>query len=81
MSSGDLDFLTLLSNPEYQQTLPQFQANMGTQLPTDGFEMPDFTGDVVMSDQWVSLMQETGLLDGVENFTQEHGFNQNLFSF
>lgn len=36
-------------------------------------------GDVLMSDQWMSLMQETGLFDGVEGMNEN--FTPNLFSF
>ena len=36
-------------------------------------------GDVLMSDQWMSLMQETGLFEGVDSMNEN--FGPNLFSF
>lgn len=84
LPQGDLDFLnSLLSNPQYQG-LPEIPQNYDAQLPMEMFnnmDMPAFSGDVIMSDQWMSLMQETGILDNVENLTQENGFTPNIFSF
>ncbi|PCH44570.1 hypothetical protein WOLCODRAFT_26859 [Wolfiporia cocos MD-104 SS10] len=78
VSQGDLDFLnSLLSNPQYQ-TLPSFAQDI--QVSSDAYNMTSLP-DVVMSDQWMSLMQETGIFDGVENFTNQNGFSQDMFPF
>ncbi|KAH9926912.1 fungal-specific transcription factor domain-containing protein [Fomitopsis serialis] len=42
--------------------------------------VPTFPNDAVMSDQWMSLMQETGLFEGMEGIENDT-FTPNLFSF
>ncbi|KZT69218.1 hypothetical protein DAEQUDRAFT_669927 [Daedalea quercina L-15889] len=84
-AQADLEFLnSLLSNPHYQTSVPTFpngngMANGNAMLP-DNFNMQQpLSGDVLMSDQWMSLMQETGLFEGVEGINDN--FTPNLFSF
>lgn len=85
-AQADLDFLnSLLSNPHYQASMPAFPIGHG--MPDGNVLLSDTynaqlgvnAGDVLMSDQWMSLMQETGLFDGVEGMTED--FTPNLFSF
>ncbi|CCM02640.1 uncharacterized protein FIBRA_04744 [Fibroporia radiculosa] len=78
----DLDFLgSLLGNPQYQPP-PTFGQDVNMQMVSGGFDVPPFAnGDVIMSDQWMSLMHETGMLDGVDHFSQETGFPSEMFNF
>ncbi|TFY61117.1 hypothetical protein EVJ58_g4707 [Rhodofomes roseus] len=84
-AQADLDFLnSLLSNPQYQSlpSLPNGNAFAnGNAMLTDTYNMPQpFATDAIMNDQWMSLMQETGLFEGMEGITNDD-FTPNLFSF
>ncbi|KZT00577.1 uncharacterized protein LAESUDRAFT_732177 [Laetiporus sulphureus 93-53] len=80
MTQSELDFLnSLLSDPAYQ-SLPPFSPDLNTPMQSNVYTMPSFPGDVVMSDQWVSLMQETGILDGVVDFAQPSSYAEDIFS-
>ncbi|EMD39103.1 hypothetical protein CERSUDRAFT_112795 [Gelatoporia subvermispora B] len=57
-----------------QQQFNDISAFFGTAhemppMPTDMFGAPFVSGDVEMSEQWKSLMQETGIYDATGNFT------------
>lgn len=84
-AQADLDFLnSMLSNPHYQASMPSFTNGNGipdgNALLSETYVQPSLNaGDVLMSDQWMSLMQETGLFEGVEGMNEN--FTPNLFSF
>ncbi|KAI0915694.1 hypothetical protein AcV5_003545 [Taiwanofungus camphoratus] len=70
---GDMDFLQgLLADPQFNNAFSSSTPS-NTQMTTDLLNAASYPADEDMNNQWMSLMQETGILDGYGNVQETDG--------
>ncbi|KAI0923665.1 hypothetical protein AcW1_006560 [Taiwanofungus camphoratus] len=76
----EMEFLNgFLVNSQFKDPMSGFVPDINAQMSTDIFDGTSYSADVVMNDQWTSLMQETGMLDGYGNVAQLNGYTAETF--
>ncbi|KAI0958195.1 hypothetical protein AcV7_004081 [Taiwanofungus camphoratus] len=77
---SEVEFLNgLLIDPQFHEPLSTFVPDFNGQMTTDVFNRSSYSEDTMMNDQWMSLMQETGILDDSTNMPQVNGPNPETF--
>ncbi|KAI0924355.1 hypothetical protein AcV7_003079 [Taiwanofungus camphoratus] len=80
---GPQDGMELLNgflvNSPFDDPLSGFIPDINAQMGTDILDGTMCSTDAAMNDQWASLMQETGMLDGYENIAQLNGYTAETF--